>query len=234
MKYLPLLCAVALLFILAGAPADAAGPRLEVVGGESIDLGRGRPGRFVREIAIANTGDDTLRLLALNSGCGCLLGEPDRTVIAPGDTALVVVTAETSGQVVEEWRRTLSIASNDPRRPVVDVVVRVAFAHDLRMHTLINTVRTEPCADGCTWTIELENIARVPIVIDPPFVEEMRGATVTFDLTAPRTVAPGERLTITGRIAILGGEEIPMIRAVIPSSGQYDPRTPVAWFLSVR
>ncbi|MBC8143935.1 MAG: DUF1573 domain-containing protein [bacterium] len=205
-------------------------PRIEIVGGEVIDLGRGMPGRYTREIAIANIGQDTLRLLAISSGCGCLVGEPSRSAIAPGDTARVQVVVETTGQVVEKWQKVLTIASNDPARPTVDVTVRVSFHHDLRLRSYINTVRREQCASDCTWIIELENISDTILVVNPPFVEEMRGLSVAFDLKQPRALSPGEVLMITGNITILGEEEIPSAKAMIATSSEFDRETYVSYF----
>lgn len=208
----------------------SASPRIEIVGGERVDLGRGRPGRYVHQLAISNAGDDTLHILSINSDCGCLVGELDRTAIGPGDTARVQLTVETSGQVVDRWSRAIGIASNDPARPVVDVIVHVAFQHDLRLETLINTIHRERCDDGCQWTIALENISDDDLLVNPPFIEEMRGVSVEFDLLKPRLLAPGKRVVITGRVRVIGGEDIPSARVVIATSGQFDPSTSLAWF----
>lgn len=221
----------AIVLLSCATVAFASGPpQIEIVGGESIDLGRGIPGRYEREIAITNTGGDTLHLFALSSGCGCLVGEPDKRALAPGDTAHVVITVETGGQVVEKWQKALAIVSNDPKRRVLDVIVRISFLRDLRLRTLINTVRHETCDSACAWLIEIENISDSIVVINPPFVEEMRGLSVVFDLTKPRDVAPGEILVISGRITILGDEPIPSAKAVITSSSQFDRETNVAYF----
>jgi hypothetical protein len=217
------------LLLCSAMPALAA-PRVHVVGGEQVDLGRGRPGRFVRDLAITNAGTDTLVIIGINSGCGCLIGEPDRRELGPGDTAHVQLTVETSGQVAEEWRKSLSIMTNDPRRPVVDVTVRASFRHDLRLLSLINTVRREPCDGDCAWTLELENIGQTPLVVQPPLAEEMRGLVVTFDLTEPRTLAPGDSLRIEGRVILVGGEEFPSARVLLSTSSEIDAETFVAWF----
>lgn len=217
------------LLLLALCSASAA-PRIQVVGGEMIDLGRGRPGRVVRQLAITNVGSDTLRILSVGSGCGCLVGEPDRTALGPGDTARVQVTVETSGQVVEQWRKALSITTNDPHRPIVDVTVRASFRHDLRLLSLINTVARDTCPQECVWMIELQNSGDTLLTIQPPLAEEMRGLDVRFDLKAPRTLVPGDTLRIESRIRILGGEEFPSARVLITSSSEFDAETYVAWF----
>lgn len=209
---------------------SVAAPRIHVVGGEQIDLGRGRPGRLLRELAITNAGDDTLTIISISSGCGCLIGEPDRRELGPGDTARVQITIETTGQIAEVWQKSLTIATNDPRRPIVEVAVRASFRHDVRLHSILNTVCRELCEGECPWTIELENIGEVPIVVQPAFAEEMRGLIVTFDITEPRTLAPGDTLRIVGRVKLIGGEEFPSARVLIATSSEIDSETYVAWF----
>lgn len=226
----PRLAALLLAHILLAAVSVAAAPRVHVVGGEQIDLGRGRPGRFVRQLAITNTGSDTLVIIAISSGCGCLVGEPDRRALAPGDTAHVQITVETTGQVAEQWQKALTITTNDPVRRELDVTVRASFRHDLRLHSLINTVRREPCDGPCVWTIELENIGEDSLVVASPLAEEMRGLVVSFDMAAPRTLAPGEKLRIEARVTLLGGEEFPSARVLLASSSDFDTETYVAWF----
>jgi hypothetical protein len=227
---LPGLVLSLLLLVLCGASTANAAPRVEIVGGEVIDFGRGRPGRFERQIAITNRGTDTLRIIAVGSGCGCLVGEPDRSALGPGDTALVKVSVETSGQVVERWQKALTVTTNDPSRPLVDVTVLVRFHRDLRVHSLLNTVQRSACAAECTWTIEIENVGDSALVVNPPLAEEQRGLRVTFDQTRPRTLAVGERVTITGRITILGGEQYPSARVALMTSSAFDGETYVAWF----
>jgi hypothetical protein len=227
LRFVPLVAFAA----LAGALSAAnAAPRIEVVGGELLDLGHSRPGRFVREIAITNAGSDTLRILSVTSGCGCLVGQPDRRALAHGDTARVQITVETSGLVAEQWAKSLMITTNDPFRPEVDVVVRVSFRHDLRLRTLLNTVRRDTCAGPCLWTIELENISDTTIIIGAPLIEEMRGTTVALDHSAAQSVAPGEIYRLTGRVTIVGGEDYPSAKILLVSSSAYDPETYVAWF----
>jgi hypothetical protein len=220
---------IAIAFAAAVCAANAA-PRVHVVGGEQVDLGRGRPGRFVRDLAITNSGSDTLVIIAIGSGCGCLVGEPDRRELGPGDTARVQLTIETSGQVAEAWSKALTITTNDPVRPVVDVTVRVSFRHDVRLRSLINTVHREPCDGDCAWTIELENIGEMPLTVQPPLAEEMRGLDVRFDVHEPRVLAPGETLRVTARVAVLGGEEFPSARVLLTTSSQLDSELHVMWF----
>jgi hypothetical protein len=220
---------VAILGIAGGFSAANAAPRIEIVGGDVVDFGRGRPGRYQREVAITNSGSDTLRIIAVNSGCGCLVGEPDRRALGRGDTARIAITVETSGQVVERWQKALTITTNDPIRPNLDVTVLVSFRHDLRLHSLINTVQRERC-DTCAWSIDVENIGDTPLVIQPPLAEEMRGLIVAFDMKAPDTLSPGERRAIPARISIVGGEQYPSARVLLVTSSEFDRETYVSWF----
>ena len=226
---MPRVLALLLLTLATLSTAANAAPRIEVVGGDTVDLGRGRPGLLLRQIAITNTGSDPLRILELNSGCGCLIGRLESDMIAPGDTAVMTMTVETSGQVAESWRRTLTIRSNDPQRPTVDLLVTALFRHDLRLRTLINTIERTRCAP-CRWTVEIENIGDTAIVIGTPVVEEIRGATVEIAQRTPRTIAPGEVHIIEAVVRTTGTDDFPLVRLLLISSSPWDPETRTAWF----
>lgn len=210
-------------------------PRIEIVGGNLIDLGRQRAGRIERTVAITNRGGDTLRLQEISSGCGCLVGEPDRRALAPGDTAHVLMTIEATGYAVDTWARTLEITSNDPANRIVPVTVRALFGHEAKITSPVSTVQRTPCdSTGCTWFVEITNTGDSSITVGAPLVEEMRGVAAEFDMNQPIRLKPGEHLTARARVTILGEEEIPQALVLFTTSSRVDNELRAAFFYVVK
>jgi hypothetical protein len=116
------LAAAALLLAALAAPARAE-PRLAVEP-QSYDFGRVRPGKLFRQsFTLGNYGSSTLALASALGDCECLRIEgPERRTLEPGEsTKLVVVFA--SRRYRGRVERKLTLRSNDPERPLLEVPI---------------------------------------------------------------------------------------------------------------
>jgi uncharacterized membrane protein len=206
-------------------------PKIEVVGGDVVDFGRVRAGEHKRTIAVTNVGNDTLRDLAVHSGCGCTVGMLDRTWLSPGDTTHLSITANATDYLGESWLKTIWLTSNDPTNSTIVITVKASFKHDARITSLINTIVRDSCPGGvCAWNVEVKNSGDSAVTINPPLVEEMRGTLVEFDMKEPARLAPGDSLKLAATVRITGGEEYPSAKAVISTSSSYDSELYVSFF----
>jgi hypothetical protein len=103
---------------LAGETADDEkfeGPRIEIVP-ESYDFGKVQQNqKLVKEFDIKNVGTEDVVLGRISTSCGCTAALTSKKTVKPGESAALKVTFETrryKGAV----QRSISIASNDPRR----------------------------------------------------------------------------------------------------------------------
>jgi hypothetical protein len=91
------------------------GPSIEIVP-ESHDFGRAQQNqKLVKEFEIKNVGTEDLILGRISTSCGCTAALTSKKIVKPGETTPLKVTFETrryKGPV----QRSVSIASNDPRR----------------------------------------------------------------------------------------------------------------------
>lgn len=115
--------AAALALLVALATPATAGPHLTVQP-QSYDFGRVRPGKLFRQtFTLGNYGSSALALESALGDCECMRIEgPARRALEPGQsTTLVVVFASRrySGRV----ERKLTLRSNDPERPVLEVPI---------------------------------------------------------------------------------------------------------------
>lgn len=78
----------------------------------------------VHIFTILNEGDDTLHINRVRSSCGCtaaLLSDKD---IPPGDRAEIKVTFDSRGRGGRAFHKTVTVYSDDPKRPVVTLHIK--------------------------------------------------------------------------------------------------------------
>jgi hypothetical protein len=115
--------ALALLLLAPGARADgASGPRLAVEPA-SFDFGNVRPEkRLLKELMLRNFGDAVLEIKKVSTTCGCTVAGAYEARVAPGASTTLRI-AFTTPPVAGRTEQTVTIESNDPERPKVDVKV---------------------------------------------------------------------------------------------------------------
>jgi hypothetical protein len=119
-----------------GCGERGSGPARIVVEHATLDLGEALPGeQLTGDFTIRNGGGAALTILKLQTGCDCAAAVPSRSVIGPGEEAVVRV----SVHIKREGQYLLfpvKIESNDPDTPVAEYRVSA--------HAAAPVVRTEP------------------------------------------------------------------------------------------
>ncbi|HHL39002.1 MAG TPA: DUF1573 domain-containing protein [Deltaproteobacteria bacterium] len=89
----------------------------------TVELGRSQPGvKPTGSFTIGNTGSARLNIIELKPSCGCTVAEPETKTIAPGEEVEVTVTIDPRGKA-GGYRKTVTVRTDDPEEPVVEVVV---------------------------------------------------------------------------------------------------------------
>lgn len=127
----PTLAALTAALLAAGAASAA--PAISVMPPE-IDFGRveqqeAHSGEFV----IRNQGDQPLKILDVSTSCGCTAASPGKAELAPGESTKLEITFN-SKDFQGPQHKTVTIRTNDPARPVVEVTV-LADVHSALMIT---------------------------------------------------------------------------------------------------
>ncbi len=92
-----------------------AGPRLEI-SPEVHDFGAAKQNQaLVKHFEIENIGSENLELGRISTSCGCTVAKPEVKLLKPGEKTSLKVTLETR-RYKGQLQRSVSIASNDPRR----------------------------------------------------------------------------------------------------------------------
>ena len=116
--------ALGLLLVAAVAAAAAAGGPAIVFEQTTHDFGElVGDDKVEHRWVFNNEGDETLEILNTKTSCGCTMSLGKGTLVAPGGTGELRVTFDAAGQS-GRLRKTLSVMSNDPERPIVRLTIR--------------------------------------------------------------------------------------------------------------
>lgn len=111
---------------------DKTGPRVEVP--EPMkDFGKVSKGQTIEHAyEIRNTGDEDLEITHVIPACGCTVAEYDK-VIRPGETGKVHAEINTN-LLGERSKRYITVYTNDPKRPAVQLLYDVMVIPQLGIH----------------------------------------------------------------------------------------------------
>ena len=113
------------------AGADAAAPKITVSLG-IWDFGRVWVGDTCEtDIMMRNIGDAPLRIIKVSTTCGCTVARSTKLVLEPGDSDTLKVTFDTKQPKPIAHQR-ITIETNDPQRPTVDIEVKGSVLHVYR------------------------------------------------------------------------------------------------------
>jgi len=111
---------------------EKTGPRVEVP--EPVkNFGKVPEGQKIEHgYEIRNTGDEDLEITHVIPACGCTVAEYDK-IIRPGETGKVHAEINTS-LLGERSKRYITVYTNDPKRPVVQLVYDAIVIPQLEIH----------------------------------------------------------------------------------------------------
>ena len=183
-------------------PHAAAGgkPKLEIVGGETVDWGKQPPGTLKRTIAVVNTGGDTLRIADVHPSCGCTTAPLDKKLLASGDTAHIDISIDMTNRSGPQ-HKTITITSNDSTRPTMQVSLAADIVREIAANPEVFPIINNAVVGRVdTTAITLVNKATMPIDVQAPMIVNAAEMAVTFDVKGSRTLAPGDSMKIVAHV----------------------------------
>ncbi len=175
-----------LLGLTFGLASAASGPLLSISARE-VDFGQIEQFQTVdRQITLGNEGDLPLRIIKVESSCGCTVAVPSDSVVLPGrETKLDVAFSSKDSSGPQEKR--VVLRTNDPAEPSVTIIVRADIRVLVRLSD--DLVRFDPVKFGSTAT------RRVRVSSDnPPGLEiaKIEGGEKYVETKMTREDAAGE------------------------------------------
>ena len=150
MRRLTLKLAVAFFALLPPGPAAAGqGPILHILERE-VDFGRVDQYQTLdHSITLGNEGDAPLRILKVESSCGCTVAVPSDSIVLPGREVHLDVTFKSKDATGVQSKK-IVLRTNDPAEPSVTIMVKADVHALVRMSEEI--VRFDPAQLGTTAT----------------------------------------------------------------------------------
>lgn len=117
------------------------------------------------EFSFANTGDETLIIKKLRSSCGCTKGMKGSREIPPGGKSTIVARIYTEGLPPGPHGNTITVHSNDTKRPVVKLRLRYSVVRHISVapETVATTLNERP--DTVALVLTAKNHWKKPIVL---------------------------------------------------------------------
>jgi len=155
---LALSIAVLLAPILAAAAtasrSGAMGPLLRI-SERKIDFGTVEQFQQIHHsLILSNEGDAPLRILKIDTSCGCTAGVPADSIVPPGKEVKIDVSFSTRDYEGEQ-EKTLTLHTNDPGEPLVRIDVVADVKPFVRMDPPDGIIRFEPVHRGATRTMKV-------------------------------------------------------------------------------
>lgn len=180
-----------------GDPAVGTGdPRLEIVGGDTIDWGEVGGGALEHELKLVNAGGEVLTITEVKPACGCTTAPIDKDELASGDTATIKVTMDVATRT-GPTEKTITITTNDSTNPNRIVYLRANVVREVYAEPPYFAITNPAAGQSGSATISLVNSGTAPVTIQPPTVTGTTVMHVSFDMTGPKTLQPGESVPVT-------------------------------------
>jgi Protein of unknown function (DUF1573) len=175
-------------------------PKIMIVGGDTINWGKVAPGMLKHDVKIVNVGGDTLKILNIQPSCGCTTAPIDRKSLAHGDTATVSVSMDVANRDGEQ-HKTLTIVSNDSTRLTLAMPLRARVVREVTViPDFFPVVDNGKTGVEDTTAVDIKNTGDAPVTIEPPTFPTAPEMVVRFDMTTPRTLAPGESTRVVAHV----------------------------------
>jgi hypothetical protein len=164
------------LFLALAATTLFAQPKIEVVGGTTLDFGDAYTGQKVDHVlTVKNIGNDTLRIGDVHAQCGCtatMMSDKDKT-LAPNSVGKVSISFDTHNYGGNRPTKQVYISSNDTSNPKVTVTFAVNVRNILETDPKIVSFDNMKLDSTYTRTVTITNPSqkeRLKILsIDPKF-----------------------------------------------------------------
>lgn len=199
-------------------------PKLEVEQ-PSYDFGEIPQGETVRHIfSFTNSGDKPLHIEKVHSSCGCTAALVSTKTLAPGDRSEVQANFD-STRFRGEVSKTISLYSNDPKQPVVQLVVKGKVLETLSVTPALVYLGQVAVGKTSIAQVALQNHGDVELRLDK--VQTTSPDLVVKPSTA--TLSAGQRVILDVELTPRPGQDRFSGYVMLPAHGSLrtDLRIPV-------
>lgn len=195
------------------------GPKIEIVGGDNINIGSHKRGLEVKyEITFKNIGDEDLKILGVQTSCGCSSALAGSDAVKPGETGTIKFTF--NGQGMGSVSKTVMISTNEAGGSTHNVVMTMNMADLVALNP--GSIITEGKVGD-----ELKKLATITNNSDKAIdITEITSNTPVIKITSEKmTLQPGDSSSLNISIKIY--EESAINAAIIIKTTEGEFQIPV-------
>ena len=175
-------------------------PKFVIVGGDEYDWGKVKPkdSPLNASIIFKNEGNADLVILKTKAGCGCTIPKLEKDTLLPGDTTVMNVKLNISGNGL--FQKTIDIETNDPERKLIKYKLKCDIVRDIIFKPgEYMAFRGENAVLGkeLTETVTIKNNFNRNIKFSDLKIEPLD--VVKLTVPSDFTMKPGEEVTVTAR-----------------------------------
>lgn len=148
----------------------------------------------ISRLALKNAGTDTLKILHVQTSCGCTTVKPSKPVLLPGESDTLVVQFNSVGYQ-GDVKKYVDIETNDPASPAVSVQFSGTVHSILEPTTFSSYIWLGgiPVGKKFTKSFTLRNTSEHPVTVKAENVDSL-GLSFT---TKRQTIMPADSATFT-------------------------------------
>ena len=182
---LPLLFAVSVL---------SAQPKIGFHEGGSMDFGEIYGGsKITRTVTLRNEGTDTLKISNVSASCGCTAALVSSGNVAPHDSTALTITFN-SGSYLGRVGKSVTVASNDPASPKLNISFSVDIKSVLKMNPQFLYYGEMKVDSTVVKSMRLQNATSVTVTILSVMPKDSQLTNVQI---GQKTLKPGEETDLT-------------------------------------
>jgi hypothetical protein len=125
---------ILILIIFMAAITLQAGPKLEIIGGDTYDWGKQSSTKqtLKAKMVLKNVGDDVLKIYSVNPNCGCTTAPLSKNDIMPGDTAVLDVSLNIS-TYSGDVKKGIDLKTSDPAAANLHITLKTYVIRPLTL-----------------------------------------------------------------------------------------------------
>jgi len=185
---------IAIAMLVLAPLGGLAQPKLEVLGGSSIDFGDIDRGTVLEKIIkLRNVGDTTLVIQKVEASCGCTGTLVSQDRIQPGETGEVKITFK-SGGFSGPVHKSITVVSNSAREERYPIAFTVNVVQEVVLSPGQILFRDAEVGNARTITLTLRNDGKEPFKLTG-FTSSVEGLTLSLP---EEPIEPGKSVEFAG------------------------------------
>ena len=174
-------------------------PKIEITGGDTKDWGKVSPkdSPLKTNLTIKNTGNELLRITKMKPGCGCTTAPLKKDSLAPGESTIVEVSLNISGNT-GGVTKSISISTNDPTKENISYLLKAEVIRPINVlpRTYMSFTNLQVGMSGES-KVTIKNTSNETIILSDVKTspEELK-----VNIVNKKSLQPGEEFELIGKI----------------------------------